>query len=85
MKHFKRMLVMMVVLLGLWSTPVHATQDPNIIEDMHVEINVKDNGVLEIEETIRMNFKEPRQGIYINIPQKWKWILMAIVILISSP
>lgn len=70
MKHFKRMLVMMVVLLGLWSTPVHAAQDPNIIEDMHVEINVKDNGVLEIEETIRMNFKEPRQGIYINIPQE---------------
>ena len=60
-----------VLLLALFNAPVHA--EYFVIKDYKVDMKVYGSqGIFEVNETITVEFSEPRRGIFRNIPYKYR-------------
>lgn len=72
----KRALVVFAIFLacGLFSYRVFAQEDQGgfLIENFHVDIDMKENGTFIVQEEIVVDFSERRHGIFRKIPVKYK-------------
>ncbi len=70
LKSIASKLLLGIGLLALCVMPINA-QEAFTIEDYDVTMNVEENGMIHIQETLILDFNEYRHGFYRNIPTKY--------------
>ena len=70
MKKMKRWIAVCCLLFTAMLVPVHA-QEAFVIDDMHVSMEVHEDGGIDVTETYVLNFTQPKHGFYRNIPTSY--------------
>ena len=65
MKKMKRWIAVCCLLFTAMLVPVHA-QEAFVIDDMHVSMEVHEDGGIDVTETYVLNFTQPKHGFYRN-------------------
>ncbi|WP_205700147.1 DUF2207 domain-containing protein [Erysipelothrix sp. HDW6C] len=72
MKQIKRITLFFVILLGLLVMPVSAASNDIEGRNLDVKMNVREDGVIEVHETLDVYFNGRNQGIFVVIPQVYE-------------
>ncbi|MCD8573940.1 MAG: DUF2207 domain-containing protein [Erysipelotrichaceae bacterium] len=67
----KKIVLMSLIWLFLWISPLHANQDI-IVNNHHIDILVKENGQYDFKHTLNVTFSSPYYGLFVNIPQAYQ-------------
>ena len=70
MKKIKRWIAVCCLLFAATLIPVDA-QEAFIIDDLHVSMEVHEDGGIDITETYVLNFTEAKHGFFRNIPTSY--------------
>jgi uncharacterized membrane protein YgcG len=77
MKKILKLLLCSAVLCMLFAAPASAAAQPTeyfTISDYTVNVEISDNNTYDVSEIIKVQFTEPRHGIYRDIPFKGTWV-----------
>lgn len=66
-----KLLVFLFMILSFLTFNIKALED-NYIEEYKINLNVQENGSIDIKQNIRVNFTRLSHGIYATIPQTYK-------------
>lgn len=84
------LLVGVLFIVGSSTQSVYADTDiyqdnPLVAEHMHVQADVKENGIVTFNYQLDMDFRTPHQGVFINIPEKYEMTIDGVERHITFP